>query len=569
MRSILVALAVGNGTGPELLAVFQKVIVALAAPYDVQVQFVTSPRIYHSYSSLLAINDTDIVSAETLTDADHYEDFCRQVVSRGACAMFRTSISAQALYMVRDRLLAVKVEHFKLSASTSILLVRDQAQGFYSGLNKIDSAQETVSRSSYFNKGIFEQILKFSLERARETWGADTVIKTITLVYKFHLFDGLFHSWAQEWQKSFGIDVQFVQGDTMNRNLLAFGVKGHQLLICANEYADIMQTILLDRFGFGAQESACAENVYLSPVVNGGLSEYQTAHGSADDLTDQGVVNPSATIRAAAGLLERHGGCPGVQRQTDVTLDELRAQHIRTLDQGGTTKTEAFVDAMLQRIAPNLPVKASDHASPKTAAGDLVAPPWGPRRNKSCLVVMDFQNDFMTQYKSPRVLSRIKDYMPRLVDWARREAIEIAWVRFLGDEKYQPATWRRRNQMQGQRTWCQEGTWGAEIASCVQVQAPERVFDKKAYYDPFLGPDFASYAAGFEHLVVVGLFADICVDAAVRGAFQRGLWTSVVRECTAGLHMPEEQSFAYMQLVYGCEVVGIDQLLSTGPTASL
>lgn len=567
MRSIMVALAVGNGTGPELLAVFQRVIVALAAPYGVQVQFITSPRTYHSYSSLLATNDTDVVSAETLTDADHYEDFCRQVVSRGACAIFRTSISAQALYMVRDRLLAVKIEHFKLSSSTSILLVRDQAQGFYSGLNKINSAQETVSRSSYFSKGIFERILKFSLARARETWGGDTV-KTITLVYKFHLFDGLFHSWAQEWQKSFGIGVQLVQGDTMNRNLLAFGVKGHQLLICANEYADIMQTILLDRFGFGAQESACAENVYLSPAVDGGLTEYQTAHGSADDLTDQGVVNPSATFRAAAALLERHGGCLGVQRQMDVTLDELRAKHIRTLDQGGTTKTEAFVDAMLLRITPNLPVKASDRTSP-TTAGDLVAPPWSRRRNKSCLVVMDFQNDFMTQYKNPRVLNRIKEYMPRLVDWARREGIEIAWVRFLGDEKYQSATWRRRNQMQGQRTWCQEGSWGAEIASCVQYQAPERVFNKKAYYDPFLGPDFASYAAGFQHLVVVGLFADICVDAAVRGAFQRGLWTSVVRECTAGLHMPEEQSFAYMQLVYGCEVVGIDQMLSTGPMTSL
>jgi isocitrate/isopropylmalate dehydrogenase len=270
--------------------------------------------------------------------------------------------------MVRDRLLAVKAEHFKLSSSTSILLVRDQAKGFYSGLNKIDSAQETVSRSSYLNKGIFEQILKISLARARETFGGDTIIKTIMLVYKFHLFDGLFHSWTQEWQKCFGVGVQFVQGDTMNRNLLAFGVKGHQLLICANEYANIMQTMLLDRFGFGAQESACAENVYLSPAVNGGLSEYQTVHGSADDLTDQGVVNPSATIRAAAALLERHGDCPGVQRQTDVTLDELRAKQIRTLDQGSTTKSEAFVDAMLQRIAPNLPVRASERASPRRLA---------------------------------------------------------------------------------------------------------------------------------------------------------------------------------------------------------
>jgi nicotinamidase-related amidase/isocitrate/isopropylmalate dehydrogenase len=569
MRSILVALAVGNGTGPELLAIFEKVILALAAPYNLKIRFVTSPRTYHSYSTLLAINDTDVVSSETLTDADHYEAFCRQIVSLGACAIFRTSISAQALYMVRDRLQAVKVEHFKLSSSASILLVRDQAQGFYSGLNKMDSTQETVSRSSYFSKKVFEQILTFSLARSREVWGSEP--PTVTLVYKFHLFDGLFYSWAKEWKKSYGVDIQFIQGDTMNRNLLAFGVQGNQLLICSNEYADIMQTMLLDRFGFGAQESACAENVYLAAGVDKGLSEYQTAHGSADDITGKGVVNPTATIRAAAALLERYGGCQGVQRQMDITLDELRAKNIRTLDQGGMTKTEPFVDALLRRIAPNLPINVS--ANHPGAEGPTSAPnrvdSYSPHRANSCLVVMDFQNDFMVQYKTPRVMLRIKEYMPRVVDWARREGMDIAWVRFLGDEKYQPATWRERNQMQGRRAWCKEGSWGAEIASCVQVHTADRVFDKKAYFDPFLGEDFTKYVTRFEHLVVVGLFADICVDAAVRGAFQRGLWTTVVRECTAGLHLPEEQSFAYMQAVYGSEVVGIDQFLSTGPVANL
>jgi isocitrate/isopropylmalate dehydrogenase len=123
------------------------------------------------------------------------------------------------------------------------------------------------------------------------------------MVYKFHLFDGLFHSWAQEWQQTYEVPIRFVQGDTMNRDLLAYGVQGHQLLICANEYADIMQTILLNHFGLGAQESACAENVYLHPCVRG-LSEYQTTHGSADHLTGQGIVNPTAMIRATAALLE-------------------------------------------------------------------------------------------------------------------------------------------------------------------------------------------------------------------------------------------------------------------------
>lgn len=101
----------GNGTGTELLAIFEKVIVALAAPYNVEVQFVMSPRISHCYSSLMAINDTDAVISETLTNADHYKALCRQVVSLGAYTIFRTSISEHALYMVRDRLHAVKVEH--------------------------------------------------------------------------------------------------------------------------------------------------------------------------------------------------------------------------------------------------------------------------------------------------------------------------------------------------------------------------------------------------------------------------------------------------------------------------
>lgn len=48
------------------------------------------------------------------------------------------------------------------------------------------------------------------------------------------------------------------------------------------------------------------------------------------------------------------------------------------------------------------------------------------------------------------------------------------------------------------------------------------------------------------------------------GAVEWGLWTRMVRECTAGLHMPEGQTFVYMQAVYGCEVVGIDQVLSRG-----
>ena len=55
-----------------------------------------------------------------------------------------------------------------------------------------------------------------------------------------------------------------------------------------------MHTILLNIFGQSAQETRCTENVYLHPRQHG-LSEFQTAHGSPDDLAGKGADNPSAT----------------------------------------------------------------------------------------------------------------------------------------------------------------------------------------------------------------------------------------------------------------------------------
>ncbi|GIK01922.1 hypothetical protein Aspvir_005963 [Aspergillus viridinutans] len=556
MSSIQVGLAVGNGTGPELTAVFERVIQSLAAPYNVTVAFLRSSRIYHSYSSLLAVNDTDAVTEETLVDAAHYRQFCKEAVSCGVRAIFRTSISAQALYLVREQLQAIKVEHFVLSPTSSILLVRDQAQGFYSGTNSVNTTKDAVSRTAHFSKAVFTRILSYALGRTNQLWGKTN---SVTMVYKFHLFDGLFHTWATEWERTFGVTIWFVQGDTMNRDLLAFGVSGHNLLISGNEYADIMQTILLDRFGFGAQESACAENVYLHPDVQG-LSEYQTAHGSADDLVGQGIVNPTATIRAAAALLEDQAGCLGAKQRANRALKDLGAKGIGTPDQGGTATTERFVEAFLQGLEGPLDTLHYDISR--------------FRGKRTAVVVVDFQNDFVTRYQNQSAMARVAGNIPRVVEWARQARIEVIFVRFLGDEQFQGPGWRYRNQTQGRRPWCVQGTWGADLFGSVTVQGDERVFDKKAKFDPFLTEEFARYIAarGFEQLVVLGLYTDVCVDATVRAAFQRGLWTTLVRECTAALHFSEEQMLAYMQQVYGSEVVKMDDLLAAakenGPVSS-
>ena len=72
-------------------------------------------------------------------------------------------------------------------------------------------------------------------------------------------------------------------------------------------------------------------------------------------------MNPTATIRAAAAVLEDQAGCAGATQRVDYVLGDLGAKGIRTPDQGGTATTEAFVEAFLQGLGQ--PLDAHNGAS--------------------------------------------------------------------------------------------------------------------------------------------------------------------------------------------------------------
>lgn len=131
--SLRVGYTVGRGTGKELADVFERVMLRLSTLYSIPIELHASPRVYHSYFSLLKdYDDPKEVEEETLQDALHYEKYCRGQAAQGTRVTFRTAINAQSLYLVRQHLQAVKVECFDQGVN-SLLLVRDQSQGFYTG----------------------------------------------------------------------------------------------------------------------------------------------------------------------------------------------------------------------------------------------------------------------------------------------------------------------------------------------------------------------------------------------------------------------------------------------------
>ena len=595
--NLMVGVAVGRGTGPELADVFIKVLNQLASHCGIQIDVYQSPRIYHSYQSLFSAgHDLQYIRDETAQDAKHYEEFCREQAAQGTNVIFRTAFTAQSLYLVRQHLEAVKIERFR-KQSADVLLVRDQAQGFYTGSNTYSSDGQAVSRTSHFDQAIFNRIIKYSLLRACKCWGENTRIDNLILVYKYHLFDGVFDIWAQEWSKEFDLKIQLVQPDTMNRNLLAFGIQEHQLIIAGNEYADIMEVLLMNMFGHGVQETNFSENVYLSPEMSN-LVEYQTVHGSADDLTNKGVVNPSATLKAAAAILEHHGLCKGIESSMNSIIGALAHQKLGTPDQGGSATTTAYVSAVLHHLETSysqptrLSVGSRGSLMPISSTNRPLRSDLPTLGLRTALLVIDFQRDFAaTINASSPPLSVLTDSISRLLSYirnAQREKtsptppqhsstppfatigdIEIIHIQFLGDPTYQSAPWTYRNTTSNRPEKCLTGTEGANFIEPIAPQPNERVFQKRALFDPFMVPDFESHLRRkrVEHLMLAGLYGDVCVDATARSGFQKGFWITVMQGCVGNLHSRLKDWQKFVGEVYGARMLSIETL--EGPKARI
>ncbi|MFD0392117.1 cysteine hydrolase family protein [Streptomyces nogalater] len=190
----------------------------------------------------------------------------------------------------------------------------------------------------------------------------------------------------------------------------------------------------------------------------------------------------------------------------------------------------------------------------------------GAEPGGTALVVVDLQNDFCV---GPAGLARFgKDtaVLERAVAavsgrWPGRAS--TAWRCSSCASSAIPDTrgrgWRLRDRTLGKRPKCLEGSWGARFHAVVPAPG-ERVFTKRACFDAFLSDGFEEHlrARDVSHLVLAGLYADVCVDTTARTAFQKGWHVTVLTDCTAALHLPYDAVLRFMRLVYGARTTTAD-----------
>ncbi len=352
-RVVDIGLIAAGGTGQEVTGILQHVINEIGELAGVRPQFQTfnyNPKTFWELKDRPG-EKARIEEAE-VTDL---VGFCRESYQEGVRVIFQSATNAGTLYRQRMETEMLKLMEIP-TPDGAILVAREQSQGPYALEEKVERADRIAFTSSYEREKLY-RTLDAAIAEARARFGDEPF--SVRFVYKYHLFDA-FNGWIDEYIAERGLegmDIAVVQPDTgydylMRRHLREGEVseeRHYTLVVASNEIGDLLTEALPNHYGVGDKATMFAKNVSLEPQTEG-QEVYQTIHGSADDIAGTGKLNPFATIRAAADILERHAGVEGAIASFEAALREAEAAGVVTPDRGGSATTTEVVDYVLEQV---------------------------------------------------------------------------------------------------------------------------------------------------------------------------------------------------------------------------
>jgi isocitrate dehydrogenase (NAD+) len=223
--------------------------------------------------------------------------------------------------------------------NVDLIIVRENTEDLYAGLEHeivpgiVESLKIITERAS-------TRIAKFAFEYARKF--GRTRVTAIHKANIMKLSDGLFLESTRKVSHDYTdirYDEHIVDAACMH---LVMHPEKMDVLLLPNLYGDIVSDL-------------CAGLVGGLGVVPGANIGYDTAvfeavHGSAPDIADQNLANPTALLLSALLMLEHLGEQERADRIRGALLKVLADGRVRTHDLGGTAKTTEFTDAICREI---------------------------------------------------------------------------------------------------------------------------------------------------------------------------------------------------------------------------
>jgi isocitrate dehydrogenase (NAD+) len=224
-------------------------------------------------------------------------------------------------------------------ANVDIIIVRENTEDLYAGLEH-QIIPGVVESLKIITEKASTRIARFAFEYARANGR-----RTVTAIHKANIMklsDGLFLESTRKVSHEFidiAYDERIVDAVCMQ---LVMRPERFDVLVLPNLYGDIVSDLCAGLVG----------GLGVVPGANLGLdmAVFEAVHGSAPDIADKNLANPTALLLSALMMLEHIGEADRAGRIRSALDRVLTAGVVRTHDLGGKASTTEFTDAVCREI---------------------------------------------------------------------------------------------------------------------------------------------------------------------------------------------------------------------------
>ncbi len=336
-----VVLIPGDGIGPEVAAAVVRVLDTAGAPVA-----------FHTHQAGLAAlaEGNDVLPATTVDAIKHHglalKGPCTTPVGKGFRSVnvqLRQTLDLYAAVRPVRSLPGVKTRY----ENVDLVIFRENTEGLYSGVEN-EITPGVVTSLKVATEKASTRIARSAFEYAKRRGRQKVIVFHKANIMK--LSDGLFLNCARKVHEEefpgVAYDEMIIDAGCMR---LVQDPTRFDVLLMENFYGDVVSDLAAGLVG----------GLGVVPGANIGLhgAVFEAVHGSAPDIAGQGLANPLALLMSAVMLLNHLNESRGDQRcretaqRIKAAYDKALADGEKTADLGGSLNTEAFTDAVCQRLS--------------------------------------------------------------------------------------------------------------------------------------------------------------------------------------------------------------------------
>lgn len=387
-----IAIAYGDGIGPEIMKATLRIIKAAGANIEPEI-IELGEKVYLDGNSAGinaaawdVIKDNKVIFKAPITTPQGKGYKSLNVTLRKSLGLFsniRPVISMDPF---------ISTGHPKMD----VVIIRENEEDLYAGIEH-QQTQDVVQCLKLITRPGSEKIVRYAFEYAR-AYGRQKV----TCMVKdniMKLTDGLFHQVFKEIAKEYPDIKSDSQIIDIGAAKLANYPEHYDVVVTSNLYGDIISDIVAEIAG----------SVGLAGSANIGkeVAMFEAIHGSAPDIAGQGIANPSGLINAAVMMLA-HIGQP-------LIADKVKNAWLLTIEDGIHTadiykegwsrkkvSTDEFADGIIERLGSEPKVLKISQLS--AGGGTITIPEYVRQIKKKVLVGIDVFIDW--QGDDPQIIGQ-------------------------------------------------------------------------------------------------------------------------------------------------------------------